>query len=367
MQELLKDERDNRGKRYELAFILFSFFMAVLRSQGFINYSMLHRIIKRDQSKLQKDLKHEKTSCISYSQLKRILKTVDYKQFDEINCSFFGKLTSEDESLGWQAVDGKELRGTIDKVAGQTRNVNIVNMISHQDKQSQLVEFYDGSKESEMVLVRNYIKEQDDLTGRAFSFDALHTQTELLESIDAKGGVYLSQVKANQKFLLEDCQHVHENLPEMYNFKSLEKGHGRIECRTSYLYNMNNDSLEERWSETGIQTLVTTTRERESVKAGKVSYETSYFVSNLKLTEKSSEGLSNAVRSHWSVESDNNIRDTNYGEDKIICFDTNTSKVMAVCISWSLNLLRKKNIQNNLKALREDISADRNLVYALFN
>ena len=318
--------------------------------------------MKRDHLKLIADTACKSASCISYSQLKRIMGFFDYEAFNELNEYYFASKITKD-GLNWQAIDGKELRGTIDKALGQKRNENIVQQVSHQEKQNKFIGFYDGSKESEKTLVFDYFKGLKNLKGSAYSFDALHTGSKLLDLIEDKQGVYLAQVKRNQQILLEEVQHIEQYLKPHYSFNQEEKGHGRIERRQGFLYPLNPECLAKRWGKTGIKTLVLIERNRQRCKTGHISHEKAYFITNLKLDEKSAQGLVHAVRNHWAVESDNNTRDTNFGEDQIIGFDSNTARVMALSISWALNLLRKKNDKNNIRELREDIAYNRDKLY----
>ncbi len=96
---------------------------------------------------LKKKLEVNISSCISYSQFLRILKIIDYKSFNEINNKFFCK-TIKKYKREWIAIAGKELRGTIDKLSGEKRSENIVQQVFHKNKESSLIEFYNGSKES---------------------------------------------------------------------------------------------------------------------------------------------------------------------------------------------------------------------------
>ena len=365
LQNKLKDFRDKRGKRHELSFVILSFFIAILRSCGKLNYSVIHRSMKRDFEYLKNLVGENYTKPVSYSQIKRILAKIDYQEFNSINQDYFGKQINH-TGEHWQAIDGKELRGTIDKVAGQKRSENIIQQINHKTKESQLIGFYNGAKESEKTIVQNFIEQSEDLKEKSFSFDALHTSSEFLENISKKHGIYLAQVKENQKNLLEEVKQIHNNLPVKEQFQTTEKGHGRIENRQGFLYPLNVECLNNRWKDTDIQTLLVIERKRFIQKTKKETNETAYFISNKKLAKKSGFELFNAAREHWSIEADNHIRDVNIGEDEIISFDRNTSRMMAVSISWALNLLRKINIKNNIKALREDICSNFSLMFSCF-
>ncbi len=366
LQTKLTDSRDNRGKKHHLAFVILSFFIAILSSSGKLNVSLIHRKMLSNKEFLRTIFDSEPTTVISYSQLKRVLSKVDYQSFNSINQEYFKKQICTEELL-WQAIDGKELRGTIDKVVGQKRSENIVQQVSHQSKQSQLIGFYNGSKESEKTIVQDYFDTATDLQGKAYSFDALHTSAGLLESIEQKNGIYLMQVKENQKHLLEDCKNIHGNLQVKERFTTTEKGHGRIENRTGFLYPLNVECLDSRWYKSNIQSLVVVERTRYIVKTKVETKETAYFISNKKIEQNTGKELINAARQHWTIESDNHVRDVNFGEDEIICFNKNASRMMAISISLAINLLRPLNKNNNIKALREEISNNRNLISSCFS
>lgn len=302
--------------------------------------------------------------AISYSQLKRILKSFDWSEFNSVNVEFFGKEVACD-GLSWKAIDGKELRGTIDKAIGQKRSENIIQQVAHSGSSALPIGFYNGSKESEKTVVKDFVHGQKSFAGTGLSFDALHTNSELLSVIASKKGVYLAQVKENQKKLLQECRHVHEHLPASFEFCQQEKGHGRIEKRHGKIYTFDWQSLEKCWEDSQMIVLVVVERDRLQVKTGKSSHETAYFVTNMGLSPENAYELFVAVREHWSVESDNNVRDTNFGEDHIHSFDSNTSRTMAIYITWALNLLRRKNKGNNIKALREDVASDRQMVFSI--
>jgi predicted transposase YbfD/YdcC len=340
--------------------------MSLLRCTGHVNLAMIHRRMVKEHGLMVTDTGFRAKKCVSYVQLGRILESIDYESFNKINTTYFGIQTNQIEGL-WLAVDGKELRGTIDGVSGDKRGENIVKMVSHEDLESQIIGFYSGKKESEKTIVQQYFQGQDTLTG-AYSFDALHTCPTLLETIENKGGIYLAQIKKNQKELFEECQHMVQNLPFKYDFEDLEKGHGRIEHRIAGLYPLEVATLNERWQSSDIETLVAIYRKRERTKDHKISQEIVYFVSNKALTNKiAGNELYRAVRNHWSVESDNFVKDVNLGEDHLKCYKTNRSRAIASLFNVAVNLLRRKNITNNLSVVREECNFDRKYAISCFS
>lgn len=143
-----------------------------------------------DFKRLSKYLGVDFHQCISYSQLKRVLKVVDYELFNTINSLYFNSQV-QSNNCQWYSIDGKELGGTIAKSSGKKRGMSIVNLTKHTDRQSEIIGSYDATKASEKPVVSNYFKDAD-LKERKFSFDGLHTSVTNLEQIHQKEAIYLA-------------------------------------------------------------------------------------------------------------------------------------------------------------------------------
>lgn len=147
--------------------------------------SIIYRGMLEDFGRLSKLLGVDLKKCVSYSQLKKVLRSIDYELFNDINSFYFNALVHTD-GRKWYSLDGKELRGTIDKCSGKVRGISIVNLTEHHSGYSKIVGQYDATKASEKPVVSNYFKDQD-LTNKSYSFDGLHTSTANLETIQQKG------------------------------------------------------------------------------------------------------------------------------------------------------------------------------------
>lgn len=357
MQAYLVDKRDNRGKRHDLAFVMTGLLMALLRTGKRLKIASIHRWMVREHAQLVAETGYESVKPISDAQLRRVLASLDYSLYNQVNETYFGKAICSSDSF-WQAIDGKELRGSIDKVKGGKRGENVVRAVSHQGLQSQIIGFYQGSKESEKTVVKNYFDRQTNLGG-GYTLDALHCYPTLLETIVEKGGIYLVQVKSNQKKLLEECEHISGHLPCKEAFATIDKAHGRLEQRQARVYELNVECLEPRWHKTQLQTLIILERQRLRLKDGQESGERACFITNQPLTGQAGVELFEAVRNHWSVETDNHVRDVTLGEDHIRCKEGNQLRSIACIINWGLNLMRRHNTDNNFIALREELNFDR--------
>ncbi len=239
----------------------------------------------------------------------------------------------------------------------------MVSLTAHQDGQSEVVGYYDGSKESERPVVSAYFEQVGPLKD-GYSFDALHTFPRNLELISQRGGTYLAQVKANQSVLLEDCQLIHQHLSACCLSQHRQKGHGRVETRRAWGYVLDKASLESRWDDAGIRSLLVVERERYNTKTGKQSRETAYWVSNQPLDKESFGQLFDAARRHWAVEVRHYIRDVQMGEDKFITRNVNEARAIAGFITTAANMLAGQH--QNLSELRESLTRNHALVAPLF-
>lgn len=338
------------------------FLTSILRTDKLLKMSVIHRAMEDSWRELagQLDLKVKK--CVSYSQLKRIIRGIDIESFNAINVRYFGSTVSQQEPH-WHSVDGKELCGSIDGVIGQKRGQSVVSVTVHQTGQSEIVGYYDGSKESEKPVVTAYFEEVGPLKD-GYTFDALHSFPRNMELIHQRGGAYLAQVKANQKVLLEDCELIHQHLGADHFEQKIEKGHGRVETRRAWGYELSETSLEKRWNGAGISTLLVVERVRYQTKTQKQSCETAYWVSNQVLDNQRFAEIVEAARRHWSVEAHHYIRDVQMGEDRLVTRNSKEARVMAGFITTATNMLVGQ--RQNVSELRERMTRNQALVDPLF-
>lgn len=177
------DLRDNRGKRHDLAIVLVGVMLALLSNRDG-NLSSIQRYVKNHYERLVKVLGVEKKRAVSRSQLPIILAEVSVAVFDRLLFANYGiKLNAAEKK--WFAIDGKELRGSIEK--GYKRGEAIVQAVSHEDLQVAAQEYYSGEKESEVPTVRKLL-EDNGLSQQKVSLDALHCKPKTLEIITQAGG-----------------------------------------------------------------------------------------------------------------------------------------------------------------------------------
>ena len=190
------DQRDNRGKRHELWFVLLGFVIAFLRNRDG-GLSSLHRSMVNTNKELCAFLGIEIKPVVSRAELPIVLQNIDIELFDSILFEYLGVRLPQSLAK-WFSCDGKELRGSILK--GTTRGEVIVTAVSHQDRITVAQDFHDGQKESERPCVRSLLKTTA-LEKEKITLDALHFCPDTLNQIEQAGGTYLVGLKENQKEL----------------------------------------------------------------------------------------------------------------------------------------------------------------------
>jgi predicted transposase YbfD/YdcC len=303
------DLRDNRGKRHDLAVVLVGVTLAILSNRDGC-LSSIQRHLANHYEKLIIVLGVEKRRPVSRSQLPLILERVSVEVFNELLLADYGIKLSEKERV-WFAIDGKELRGSIEK--GLTRGEAVVQAVRHQTREVAAQDYYSGEKESEVMVVRELL-EEGWLSSQKISLDALHCKPLTLEAITERKGKYLVGLKENQKELKQQITKAMQKQSMLMKLRTQEKGHGRIELRKYEFYDVLEIEKDERWKKSEIKTAIKVIRETDNRKSGKSRREESYYVTN---EVGNYEELAEAIRGHWQIEINNHIRDVSLKEDKM--------------------------------------------------
>ena len=348
------DLRNSRGKIHDLGFVLLSLMIALLRNRDG-NLSSIHRNMKNIHLELCSLLSLDIESVISRSHLPRLLKKVALKKFEGLIYEWF-KIELDEGEKKWFAADGKELRGSIPK--GSTRGEVRVQLISHEEKAVTGNAYYNGQKESEKPCLQQLIVEEK-ITNQKITADALHLCPAMTEPIEAAEGIFLIGLKENQKELLQDMKDHAACFTALKKYRSVDKGHGRLEQRFYELYDVSGEYFESRWDKTNFRSLVIVDRERINLKDNSLQKERSYYISNGK-AEKNTEYFK-AIRNHWEIEVNHHIRDVTLKEDNFRTKKNEVSRVFSGLRTLSLEILRllkPKSIiaqielfQDNLKEL----------------
>jgi predicted transposase YbfD/YdcC len=345
----LTDDRDNRGKRHELAFVVASVVLAILNGRS--KASSIFRYIRNRIEWLQEVTQHPEASVISRAHLPRLLARIDWVGLNRLIESHFGVQLELSATQEWVAIDGKTLRGTL--ASGQKQSV--VFAVSHESRTLLAQAPMTGSKASEITVVRDLLTESG-LEAHKVTLDAHHCNPTTTAQIHQAGGQYVIQVKENQPILLKQCQDLAATAAPLGRHPETDKGHGRLTTREGQCFDMSELDLAARWSESGVHTLVVVERDTVTPAKQKTTRETAYDISHHGLAsdpQGQTQKLARAIRQHWHVESENWIRDVTFNEDHVQTKSPNQGQVVGCLRSLAIRLLRRCKVPNFQEALED--------------
>jgi len=179
--------------------------------------------------------------------------------------------------------------------------------------------------------------------------DALHLCPAMTGPIEEAGGTFIIGLKENQKALLGDMEKDASFLPPLNKATTIDKGHGRLEQRTYYHYDVSWEYFDDRWSGSNFQSLFKVERNITELSTGKKHEKTAFYISNA--APGKSDDFFAAIRNHWSVEVCNHIRDVTFSEDHLKTKIKPVSKVMAGLRTLAIKLLDFIRPQNRVAQL----------------
>ena len=348
-QQTELDQRDNRGKKHSLAFVLMGVVMALLAGRDG-NLSAIQRHMKNQCQALSLTLAIQATRVISRAHLPRLLAQVNYTLLAQLIQHHYGFSLPADFA-NWLSGDGKELRGSI--VKGQQRGEVCVSIVTH--TQAVVAQAYhNGAKESERPAIANLLKDNG-LLNKKVVLDALHLVPSLLEAIHQASGTYLIGLKANQELLQRLC--LIQTLLHKPAFERVDepvRGHGRIDQRTYRCYALRDGSLDNRWAKSGLTTVVVVTRVRKTLGGVERTQTVSYFVTNRAMSSQwEADSFYDAVRGHWSVEVLHYRRDVVLAEDACRSKSSSLQRTLSSLRTLTMSLLQWLNPPNMVAQLQQ--------------
>jgi len=338
--ESLPDPRDNRGKRHRLSFVLAGVALAVMAGRA--TMSSIHRFFQNRLQWLRQVTCQPEAGVPSRAQLPRIVARVEWNSFNEVLDRHFGKRVKKRGVRGWVAVDGKTLRGA------RAQTERIVLAVGHEGREILAQRRMSGPKVGEVNAARKLLRETG-LEASEVTLDALHLNPTTTAQIHQADGTYLIQVKENQPALRAQVKDWARRRMPLGSVITRDRAHGRVESRRGTLVSLDGMHLHRRWRESGLRTLIVLERETVQLNSGKTTTETSYYVTNRQVTKDAPaehRTLVEAIRNHWRVEADNNIRDVTFREDSIRTRDGNQGQILASLRTFAMRLFRSVNVVN---------------------
>jgi len=346
----IRDERDNRGKHHDLSFIITAVILAILCGRS--RTSSIHRFIENRINWLRRVTCIKQAKVISRAHLPRLIDQVNWTSLDQLIQQHFKQhLLPPQVDKEWKAIDGKALRGTLKSGEKEA----IIHVVSH-DSRTEITQCrQSGEKSSEITVVRDLL-EKTGLDHHKISLDAHHCNPKTTAQIASEEGVYLTQVKKNQAVLLTQCQAFSMNEKALFSSESHDKSHGRLTSQHTSLYTLESINLDKRWKESKLATLVVIKRNSLDIKKRTMSEGISYYISNQVISSGDKKGateLTQAVRKHWGVESNNWILDVTFNEDNVLTKAKNQAHILGRLRGFALQILRNVGVPNFQAAIEK--------------
>ena len=347
----IPDYRVDIGKiEYPLAEILFMVVFALLKGNTKFKEIFGWMIYNKDNIALKEIFGKDEVKIPSKSTLHNILTNTDNNALEKVFRDYFSNYVKKENI----AIDGKWLNGS--DVNGQYTNECHKAVLNILDKDTKIVfahKFMAKNKESETTALKQAFNEDDLFSdeGQIFSFDAIQTQTEILNNIDNNGDKYIAKVKDNQrglkKKLIETIESYKKPI-DSYSFEDdvLSCGKKYVKREVEIFYSPSIDIAMHDGRFNNIQTLIRVNKTLIDPKTKKQTLQDEYLIANFRTT---AEDFYNKIISHWRVETYHYHLDMLMDEDEHIAYKEPYS--IAILRSFALNLFQLYHNKNKGKKL----------------
>jgi len=253
------------------------------------------------------------------------------------------------------AIDGKTLRGSLDRAAGKSA----LHLVSAWASELSLTlgQVATDAKSNEITAIPKLL-EILDLAGAIVTIDAMGCQKDIAAKICEKKGKYVLQLKGNHPNLFEAVQNAFtdrfdadpsqtEVLPmSVFEFAE-ESGHGRKEKRTVYALDVPSDLAgKDEWAD--LRKIILVYRERRV--GEKTSEEFSYHLSN---HDADAEEFGRIIRLHWGIENSLHwVLDVTFKEDANREKTGHGPNNMGLLRRLIVSLLKQEESKGSLKSKR---------------
>jgi len=233
------------------------------------------------------------------------------------------------------ALDGKTVRGA------RTDEQAAPHLLSFRTHQSQETLFQVCvSEKTNEIPVAQALLPCLPLAGRVCTADALHTQKDFMQCVDALGGKSVLTVKNNQPTLYADLATYFADPHACFlQDMTLDLHRGRIEKRCIRVSTEMNAYLQD-WPL--VEQVAELTRTVTVRKTGKTSQEVVYLITPLTPAEATPRRLLVLVRGHWSIENSSHyVRDVSFGEDRSRLRTGSAPHILAALRNLAITLIHR--------------------------
>jgi predicted transposase YbfD/YdcC len=329
--KLVKDFRNNRGRRHELWVGLAIIILALLTDH--VTYQDIASFKQKQKNKLIEVLQISREQLPSYSTLRRIMIGVDQEELQLIFQSVVDKYYLEKDSLEWIAIDGKALKNTMTNYENKKQNMLV--MVSAYSPETNLViraNTFESKNSSESAEVRTMI-EKCGLVNKVFTLDALHCSQKTTRTIIDSKNDYLITVKGNQSSLYNQLKAIAKTDIPLTVFREEDVSHGRYVNRKVSVFDSKNIRHK---NYPHIQSFIEV--ERTGRRNGQEYKETLYYICSRKFE---AEIVGKKIREHWFIENKLHwVKDVIFHEDSSRIRGKEVAGKLSLLVTIILNLYR---------------------------
>ena len=304
----------------------------------------------------------------SHDTFNRVFNRLDPVEFQN---SFLSWVSAASDLIGGQviAIDGKVLRRSHDRGIGKTA----IDMVRAWATESHLAlgQVKVDEKSNEITAIPQLLKALK-ISGCIITIDAMGCQTEIAAEIIKQDADYVLALKDNQGNLFEDAKLLFDDLEDSdykaysYNYyKTINKGHGRIEIRECWTIS-DIDTIRHLRGYKNWKKLSTLSRIRSQRWIGEEkSCEDRYHIASI----TGAKPVLGAVRSHWAIE--NSLHwtlDMTFDEDRSRVRKEYGAENFAVLRHIALNLLKQeKTCKRSIRGKRLLAGWDENYMHKVLD
>ena len=334
----IPDYRVDTGKiEYPLHEVLFMVLFALLKGNNTYKDIITWMEYNDDNKIIKKVFKRKtKINIPSKSTLQNMIVNTDNNALENIFRDYFSKYAKKKNI----AIDGKWLRGS--DINGQYTQEGHKAMLNIFDKDAKIVlahKFLDKDKKSEIKAFQEMLDDKFfTQEGQIFSFDALLTQSNILNTIDEQGNRYIAKLKGNQEKLKEKAiatASLFKTPIDSYNTKDeyLTENNKLVSRNVEVFQNRDCDTVMFHEKFNNIQSIIKVTKTLTDLKSDEVKITVQYLMANFKTTAKD---FANIVLQHWRVETYHYHLDMLTEEDDHIAYINPFS--ISILRSFAVNL-----------------------------
>jgi len=360
--ENITDPRVNRGANHSLLEMVFvSLTATICGSNGWADVERFGNS-KLEWFRRYIELEH---GIPSHDTFGRVFSRLDTSEFLSAMHAWVDSFAESLRGKG-VAIDGKALRGSIDRSAG-TPALHTITAFATETR-TVLRQMSVDEKSNEIPAVPQLL-ELLELSGAVVTLDALHCQTATAQAIVDRDATYILTVKGNQPTLYEELLNRFDawladdfKVDGLKKHITVERSHGRNERREYYVKALApNDALLDKW--VSAKSIGMVYRQREE--KGEVQHETTFFITNHAPKVKT---LARHLRDHWSIENTQHwVLDVTFAEDASRIRKGSAPEISGAFRRMALTILQRDiTIKENIRGKRLRAGWDENVLDQIY-